>query len=130
VRDLFLRLKERQIDPWLDEENLLPGQEWDYEISEAVRSSHVVIVCLSAHSVTKAGYLQREIKKVLDVADEQPEGAIYLIPLRLEECDVPSRLRRWHWVNLFEAKGFERLMHALTKRTRAMEASGADPRQE
>jgi ATP-dependent Clp protease ATP-binding subunit ClpC len=118
VRDLYKQLRQRQIDPWLDEENLLPGQDWDYEITNAVHSSHVVIVCLSANSVSKAGYSQKEIKKVLDVADEQPEGTIYVIPLKLEECDVPSRLRQWQWVNLFEEKGFERLMHALLKRAR------------
>jgi ATP-dependent Clp protease ATP-binding subunit ClpC len=120
VRDLYKRLKENLIEPWLDEENLLPGQEWDLEISKAVRSSHVVIVCLSTRSVGKAGYLQREIKKVLDVADEQLEGTIYLIPLKLEECDVPNRLKRWHWVNLYDEKGFERLMQALVERSRAL----------
>ena len=76
--------------------------------------------CLSTHSVTKAGYVHREIRKVLDVADEQPEGTIYVIPLKLEECDVPTRLRRWHWVNFFEPRGFERLMQALLERARAL----------
>jgi len=120
VRDIYRRLKDHEIDPWLDEENLLPGEEWDQEIGNAVGSSHVVLVCLSAHSVNKSGYLQREIKKVLDVADEQPEGTIYLIPLKLEECEVPSRLRRWQWLNFFEPSGFERLMKALTKRAREL----------
>ena len=32
VRDLYQRLKsEGWIDPWLDEEKLYPGQDWDYE---------------------------------------------------------------------------------------------------
>jgi ATP-dependent Clp protease ATP-binding subunit ClpC len=120
VRNLYKRLKENQIDPWLDEEKLLAGQDWDYEIGNAVRSSDVVIVCLSADSVGKAGYLQKEMKKVLDVAEEQPEGTIYLIPVKLEECEVPTRLRRWHWVNLFEVNGFERLMDALLERARSV----------
>jgi ATP-dependent Clp protease ATP-binding subunit ClpC len=119
VRDLYARLKQNQIDPWLDEESILPGQDWDYEIAKAVPSSHIVIVCVSAHSTTKTGFLQREIKQVLDAAEEQPEGTIYIIPLRLEECEVPTPLRRWQWVDFFEAKGFEKLMKAL--RTRARE---------
>jgi len=124
VRDLYKRLKENDIDPWLDEENLLPGQDFDFEITKAVRSSHVVITCLSAQSVNKSGYLQKEIRKVLDVANEQPEGTIYIVPLRLEECEVPSQLRRWQWVDFFETKGietkgFERLMRALRERARA-----------
>ena len=52
----------------------------------------------------------------LDVADEQPEGTIFIIPVRLDECDVPDRLRRWHWVRLFDANGFGKLMTALEQR--------------
>ena len=78
-----------------------------------------MIVCLSRASITKTGYVQKEIKVALDVADEQPEGTIFLIPLRLEECEVPQRLSRWHWVNLFEPGGYERLLRALTVRGRS-----------
>ena len=119
VRELYQRLCAEGIDAWLDEEKLLPGQDWQCEIPKAVRTSDVVIVCLSRGSITKAGYVQREIKFALDVADEQPEGAIFLIPAKLEECEVPDRLSRWQWVNLYEAKGYERLMRALRTRAEA-----------
>jgi formylglycine-generating enzyme required for sulfatase activity len=120
VRELHQRLCAEGIDAWLDEEKLLPGQDWQNEIPKAVRASDVVIVCLSRGSITKAGYIQREIKFALDVADEQPEGAIFLIPAKLEECEVPDRLSRWQWVNLHEAKGYERLMRALQTRAEAL----------
>lgn len=42
----------------------------------------------------------------LDIADQIPEGQIYIIPLRLENCDVPSRLSKWQWVNFFDDKIF------------------------
>ena len=100
-------------DPWLDEENLEAGQEWEKEIPKAVRNSDVAIVCLSPGSINKRGYVQKEIKFSLDVAEEQPEGSIFLIPLRLAECDVPEGLRRWQWVNLFEEHGYARLLRAL-----------------
>jgi hypothetical protein len=63
--------------------------------------------------VSRAGYVQKEIGFALDVAEEQPEGALFLIPVRLEECDVPERLRRWQWADLFADGGFERLQRAL-----------------
>ncbi|MBI1877020.1 MAG: toll/interleukin-1 receptor domain-containing protein, partial [Chloroflexi bacterium] len=48
VRDLYQRLQsEGFIQPWLDEEELLPGQDWQLEIPKAVRASDVVLVCLS-----------------------------------------------------------------------------------
>jgi len=121
VRDLYQRLsQEGFIQPWLDEEDLVPGQDWQLEIPKAVRTSDVVLVCLSPQSITKAGYVQKEIKFALDVADEQPEGTIFLIPIRLEACDVPERLQRWHWANLFEARGYERLLRALKRRAEAV----------
>jgi formylglycine-generating enzyme required for sulfatase activity len=120
VRALHQRLCAEGIDAWLDEEKLLPGQDWEFEISKAVRDSHVVIVCLSRGSITKAGFVQKEIKSALDVADQQPEGAIFLIPAKLEECQVPDRLSRRHWVNLFEERGYEWLMRALQSRAGAL----------
>src|SRR5688572_30088243 len=85
VRDLYKRLTaEDWIDPWLDEEKILPGQDWNLEIEKAVEDSDAVIVCLSNNSVSKEGYLQKELRKVLSIADEKPEGTIFIIPLRFD----------------------------------------------
>jgi hypothetical protein len=116
VRTFYNRLKGDGFAPWLDEEDLLPGQEWDSEIRGAVRASGVVVVCLSRSAITKEGYVQKEIKLALDVAEEKPERTIFLIPARLENCRVPDRLRVWHWVDLFEDHGYERLVAALRAR--------------
>jgi hypothetical protein len=116
VRKLYDRLKSDGYKPWLDAVNLVPGQDWELEIRKAVRASDTVVVCLSAQSVTKAGFMQKEIKYALDVADEQPEGRIYIIPVRLEECDVPARLSKFHWVDIFEDDGYDKLLEALKMR--------------
>ena len=120
IRKLFQRLRSAGVKPWLDEENLLLGQDWHYEIIKAVRNSHAVIVCLSKTSISKAGYIQKEIKYALDVADEQPEGTIFLIPLKLEECDTPDRLKRWQWVKLFDQGGYDKLLCSLNERARSL----------
>ena len=124
IRQLYQRLRGIGVDPWLDEESLLPGQDWHEEITQAVRASDVVLVCISGRSRTKEGFVQREIKYALDVADEKPEGTIYLIPVRLEECEVPTRLGRWHRVDLFEERGFEKLIQSLKRRA---ETLGIEP---
>jgi len=113
VRKLYRKLKADGFLPWLDEENLIPGQEWAEAISKAVRDSHVVVVCLSMKSITKEGFVQKEIRFALDVADEKPQGTIFLIPVRLEEVAVPERLSKWHWVDWFRTDGYERLVKAL-----------------
>lgn len=116
VRELYARLQSDRFQPWLDEEDLIPGQDWQQEIPRAVRRSHVVVVCLSSQSTNKAGYLQKEIKFALDVLDEQPEGIIFIIPARLEPCDVPAALSRFHFADLFSPKGYDKLKRALELR--------------
>lgn len=120
VRELYQRLRNDGVNPWLDEEELIGGQEWDLEIRKAVKASHAVVVCLSNSSITKEGYVQKEIKFALDVADEKPEGAIFLIPVKLEDCEVPYRLRNWQWVNLYDERGYERLLKALKLRAESL----------
>ena len=85
-----------------------------------MRSCDIVIVCLSQSSINKRGYLQKEIRYALDAADEQPEDMIFLIPLKLEDCEIPEQLSGWQWVNFFEERGYERLMRALRKRARRL----------
>src|SRR6185369_4909466 len=116
VRELYKRLLAEGVDAWLDQEKLLPGQDWGVEIPRAVRDSDVVVICLSNSSITKEGYVQKEIRTALDAADEKPEGTIFLIPARLEDCTVPERLDRWQWVDLFEENGFMRLLRSLKLR--------------
>ena len=67
----------------MDEEKLLPGQDWDLEIEKAVEAADAVIVFLSNNSVTKEGYVQRELRFVLRIADIKPEGTVFVIPLVL-----------------------------------------------
>ena len=116
MRELYKRLSDDGFDPWLDEESLLPGKKWEAELRRAVRHSDIVVVCLSQRSITKSGYIQKEIRFALDVADEQPDDTIFLIPAKLEECEVPDRLASWQWVNLFEERGYKLLLKALRSR--------------
>jgi hypothetical protein len=125
VRALYRRLKADGFAPWLDEEELLPGQDWEQEIPAAVRACDAVIICLSQKSVSKEGYLQREIGEALYVAEEKPEGTIFIIPVKLEEVEVPKRLSQWQWANLFDESGYQRLVQALTIRADAIGATVA-----
>src|SRR5947209_1878217 len=104
-------------DLWFDQESLLPGQDWRLEIEKALDMTDVVLICLSKRSVTKDGFVQREMHYTLDRSEEKPEGAIFLIPVKLEPCDIPLRLKRIHWVDLFQHNGgYHKLLRALFKR--------------
>jgi len=116
VRQLYGRLLKHGVQPWLDEVNLLAGQDWRLEISNAIRTSDAVVVCLSRIVVSKTGYVHKEIREAIEIAERQPERAIFLIPARLDDCTIPSSLERLHRVDLFTPEGYGRLVRALRVR--------------
>lgn len=113
VRRLHARLTKDGFLPWLDQQDLLPGQDWEAEIKKAVRNSDVILVCLSPSSITKQGFVQKEIRMALDVADEKPDGMIFIIPALLKACAVPDRLRQWQWIDLYKPRGYSKLLTSL-----------------
>lgn len=113
VRVIYDKLVAHGFHPWLDREHLLPGQKWEPVIKQALKRSDFVLVCLSATSINKRGFLQKEIKQALEQADERLEGDVYLIPARLDDCEVPDALSEIQWVDLFDDNGWEQLVRAL-----------------
>lgn len=116
VRALTQQLQDASVDAWIDKERLLPGQRWEDEITKAVRNSDAVIICLSRQAVRKRGFVQREIRFAMKVALEQPQGSIFLIPAKLEECDVPLDLEQYQYVRMHEPSGYPHLLKSLTER--------------
>lgn len=121
VRELNQKLiGESWIAPWLDEEKLLAGQDWDIEIEKAVEAADAVIVCLSNNSVNKEGYVQKELRGVINVALEKPPETIFIIPLRLDECSIPRSIKHIHYFDYFPPEKitttYRRLLSSLETR--------------
>lgn len=113
VEALYTTLDEGGYRPWMDKKDLLPGQDWEAEITQAIEEADFFIACMSQQSVNKRGYVQKEVRFALDVLGEIPHGQIFLIPLRLEPCDIPSPLSSLHWIDLDSPDFREKLFRAL-----------------
>jgi len=109
-------LRAAGVDPWLDTEQLQAGTNWRDAIKAAIRSADAVLVLFSEATATKRGYVQREIRTALDVAQELPETAIYLIPVRLDDTPVPREFAAWQWLDMNAPNAADRFMRALTFR--------------
>ncbi len=122
VLKYYHRLKNVGFKPWIDAEDLLPGEYWRKEIPKAIKHSDFALLFLSKTSISKKGYVQKEIQLALEVLDEMPEGHIFVIPVRLNDCEVPDRLKDLHYVDLFVEEGFTKVVnsiksHSLNKST-------------
>jgi hypothetical protein len=113
---LYNDLKNAGLIPWLDKEDLLPGQSWGLEIRKAIKHSRYFLALFSSTSVSKRGYVQREFRKAIDTLDEFPEGEIFAIPIRLDDCEIPyERFSDIERVDLFPnwEEGIERLLRTF-----------------
>jgi formylglycine-generating enzyme required for sulfatase activity len=121
VRELYRYLKKKRFQPWFDEAELVGGQDWQLEIPKAIESSDAIIICLTENSTDKEGFVQKEIKFALKKALTMPEGRIFLIPVRFEECKIPTSLDRYRWIDLFEEDGHSKLIKALRVRAKQLQ---------
>jgi len=114
------------LDVWWDD-MILPGQDWKLEIRKAMKRSAAVVLCLSkeAEARTTSGIYPEAFDAIETYRTYKP-GAIFLIPVRFSECEMPHiqidatrSLESLQYVDLFplekRADGVKRLIDALGK---------------
>jgi DNA-binding transcriptional regulator YiaG len=124
VHRLNKSLQNAGFQTWLDKERLLPGDDWQAEIEKAIRSAAAIVVCLSSTSVSKTGYVQKELRFALDTALYMPPASVFLIPCVLCEVKLPESLGHLHAVDLRQPGSVERVVVALKRRYLALEERG------
>ena len=113
---LFRDLTAHGFAAWLDNHRLLPGQNWQQRIEDAIASSDFFVACFSRQSVRKRGGFQAEIRHALHYAASLPIDDVYFIPVRLDPCRVPLRIQReTQYVDLFPDwnTGFSRVLEIV-----------------
>jgi len=113
---LYNDLKKVGITPWIDSENLLPGQDWKLAIKKAIRTSDYFIALFSGNSVNKKGYFQKEVRMAMSELEEMPPEKILFLPCRIEDVEILYEpLKELHWLDLFPSyqDGFKKLKLSL-----------------
>lgn len=113
---LYKALKACGANPWMDTKNLRPGERWQVEIEQEIEGCTHFIALLSSRSVSKRGYVQSEIRRALEVLERLPQGTVFLMPVRLDDCQLSHRaFQDIHRVDLFPSwkTGLTKVLHAL-----------------
>ena len=115
---LYEELASNGFAPWLDRRKLLPGQNWPRAIQEAIETSAFFLACFSHRAARKRGSFQAEIRYALDCAARVPLDEAFLIPVRLDDCRVPWKIRcELQYVDLFPDwnRGTRRILAIMKK---------------
>jgi hypothetical protein len=120
---LFNDLSGAGLNVWFDKVSLRPGQRWKPEIKRAITQCRYFLALLSSNSVSKKGYVQKELYEALELLDEYPESETFIVPVRVEDCE-PSHLRLHdiHWVDLFPSyeEGIKKLLFVFSPKQTQM----------
>lgn len=102
AKRLYQDLKTAGVKPWMDEFDLLVGQNWKATITQTIERSDFFLALLSSNSLTKRGYVQKELRRAMSVLEEMPPTDIFLLPARLDDCKPEDeRLRDLNWADIF-----------------------------
>jgi hypothetical protein len=98
--------------PWLDEWRIKVGESIPVKISRGLDECEYVLVLLSPASVN-SGWVEREWST--KYWSEAEDGTVRVIPVLLEDCEVPALLRPKKYVDLRSdyARGLGQLLDAL-----------------
>jgi hypothetical protein len=117
VRRLYKKLNAaEEFKPWLDKVGLKPGDAWEGKLFDALKMCDCAIVCLSKKSLRNRGFFRnKELKYIVEKASTELDDVLYIVPVMLEECNMPPLLDRWQASRVYERGGFKRLSEVLVQ---------------
>ena len=102
-------LKAAGLDIWLDQLDIPTGARWDDEIQKALDQSGIFLIILSPESI--------QSQNVKDELGYAIDAGKHILPVVIEPCNVPFRLRRFQYVD-FTNKSYPdslaEIQHLLT----------------
>lgn len=113
VKLIYEKLRAEGYSPWMDQFDILPGENWERSIRIAIQKADFFLIFLSVHSVNRRGVLQKEIRAALDAWNTMLASDIYFIPVRLSDCSIPDELSNFQWVDIFDTSGWDKLLSAI-----------------
>jgi hypothetical protein len=118
VRSLVQRLTDAGVHVWLDESSLQIGDVIVSKLADIIARIDFVLAVVSANSCA-SGWFRKEVD--LGITREIVEGHPIVLPIRIDDSDVPETLRDKVYGDFREATSFENELSKLIRRMRVVD---------
>lgn len=115
VRELTKELSLEGFKPWIKTE--FPSGNVQRTAPHPIEAD-LFLVCLSNNAVDSKGRLEASMQRDLSQLWQRIHSSTFLIPIRLEDCQVPESLKAFEPIDLFAEDGRARLLEAIAEVTR------------
>lgn len=113
VLPVYRALSEAGLRPWLDVQDLIPGERWEAAIDLAIRRAAVFVPFISNKSMFHSPYFKKELARAMSIAATAPRLAI--VPVRLAPIVPPASLAQYQWIDLASDADVERLVTSISQ---------------
>jgi len=116
--DLYKKLEQAGIRPWLDKENLRGGDEWDRKIRDTIKQQIDYFVVLQSQALANRtiGYVNREINIALDRQEEFQRGTFrFVIPVKIKPCPLREDLKHLQTIDLTAEANIKTLIDTIQR---------------
>ncbi|MCP4374366.1 MAG: TIR domain-containing protein [Deltaproteobacteria bacterium] len=113
VEQIYKALYKRGHKPWMDNVDILPGQNWRSTVKKTIKESDYFVAFLSKTSINKRGYVQTELKLGLEQLETIPEKNFFFIPIRIGKCEIPQSIEHLHILDIEEASSVKKLISVI-----------------
>ncbi len=100
---------------WFDENDLLPGDNWETKIEESIEKADYVFIFFSSNSINRQGYKNREIRYALKQKMLKPFNSKYIIPILIDDVKPPRELNDIQWINIKDEKWISKVLSSIGK---------------
>lgn len=108
------KLKSAGFETWIDVD-MLGGTEWDPGTQAAISEEVDYFVVLQSKAMLKKkqGYCYKEIRIALERQKEFRPGDIFIIPTRIDDCNMIKSLKPYDCIDLHGEGGIEQLINTI-----------------
>jgi len=115
AREIKQFIRSVGVECWFDKDNLVVGENWDRARRLAQKNADVVVLLCASQTTERDGVYQREINEALEAARDRRLGSVYILPIRLEDVELPAEISQVQYVDKFDPLWSQKLAGGLLR---------------